>query len=201
MPAPRKAKKNKRPVPGPGRAVRVEKAARAFLDALGVDDPYVRSLPRIVARDWPTDVLDGYGEDPRRLLKTEPIEAFTGQMIIVRDIAFTSLCCHHLLPFTGRASLAYVPARRVTGFSSLGRLVDCYAHRFQTQERMTDQIVRALDGVLAPQGVAVRLEAEQLCMCMRGAKKHGSRVVTTAFTGSFRRSRRQRDEFLRAAGL
>jgi len=174
---------------------------RDFLDGLGVKDPYADSLPRIVARDWPTEVLDGYGQDPAALLKTEPIEAFSGQMIIVRDIAFTSICCHHLLPFVGRAAIAYLPDRTVTGFSALGRVVDCFAHRFQTQERMTEQIVKAIDGALKPRGVAVRIEAEQLCMCSRGPKKHGARVVTTAFTGSFRKSRRQRDEFLRAAGL
>lgn len=179
----------------------VEKSVRGFLDALGVDDPYAASMPRIVARDWPTEVLDGYGQDPARLLKTEPIESFSGQMIIVRDVAFTSICCHHLLPFVGRAAIAYVPDRTVTGFSALGRVVDCFAHRFQTQERMTDQILQALNRNLKPKGVAVRLEAEQLCMCSRGPKKHGARVVTTAFTGVFRSSRRQRDEFLRAAGL
>lgn len=174
---------------------------RDFLTGLGVDDPYVRSLPRIVARDWPSEVLDGYGQDPAALLKTEPIEAFSGQMIIVRDIAFTSICCHHLLPFVGRAAIAYVPGKTVTGFSAIGRVVDCFAHRFQTQERMTDQILKSVDRVLRPRGVAVRIEAEQLCMCSRGPKKHGARVVTTAFSGTFRRSRRQRDEFLRSAGL
>ncbi len=179
----------------------VEKSVKDFLDALDVNDPYAVSMPRIVARDWPLEVLDGYHQDPEKLLKTEPIEAFMGQMIIVRDIAFTSICCHHLLPFVGRAAIAYLPDKKVTGFSALGRVVDCFAHRFQTQERMTDQIVRSIDRTLKPKGVAVRLEAEQLCMCSRGPKKHGARVVTTSFTGVFKSSRRQRDEFLRAAGL
>jgi len=183
------------------RRQRVEKSVKAFLDALDVKDPYAASMPRIVARDWPSEVLDGYRQDPASLLRTEPIEAFKGQMIIVRDVAFTSICCHHLLPFVGRAAIAYVPDRTVTGFSALGRVVDCFAHRFQTQERMTDQIVTAIDKTLKPKGVAVRLEAEQLCMCSRGPKKHGARVVTTSFTGVFKSSRRQRDEFLRAAGL
>ncbi len=177
---------------------KIEEGLRLFLEGAGITDPFVKDLPATVARSWPEEMLSGYSQDPSQILKVE-FDAPQDQMVLVRDVKFTSLCCHHLLPFTGSVSLAYLPSRGVTGFSSLGRLVDCYAKRFQTQERMTEQIAQALSECLRPKGVACRVEAEQLCMTARGARKESARVITTAFRGAFAENEPLRQEFLRQA--
>jgi GTP cyclohydrolase IA len=104
----------------------------------------------------------------------------------VRDIAFNSHCEHHMMPFMGKAHIAYKPVDRVVGLSKLARLVDVYARRLQTQERMTSQIATAIEEILAPRGAAVMIEAEHMCMSLRGVEKPGSSTITTQFTGSFR---------------
>ena len=106
--------------------------------------------------------------------------------VLVRDITFNSHCEHHMMPFMGRAHIAYKPVDRVVGLSKLARLVDVYARRLQTQEHLTSQIATALDEILKPAGVAVMLEAEHMCMSVRGVEKPGSSTITTQFTGSFR---------------
>ncbi len=106
--------------------------------------------------------------------------------VLVRDIAFNSHCEHHMMPFTGKAHIAYKPVDRVVGLSKLARLVDVYARRLQTQEHMTSQIATAIEEILQPRGVAVMIEAEHMCMSLRGVEKPGSSTITTQFTGGFR---------------
>jgi GTP cyclohydrolase I len=120
-------------------------------------------------------------------------------MIMVRDIELYSLCEHHMLPFFGRAHVAYVPNGRIVGLSKLPRLVDIFARRLQVQERMTDQIADALMGVLNPRGVGVVIEAAHLCMMMRGVQKQNSKTVTSAMRGIFRDDPKTREEFLSLA--
>ncbi len=177
---------------------KIEEAMRLFLEGAGVSDPIASDLPQIVARDWPTQMLCGYEQDPAKILSVQ-FAPPGDQTVIIRDIAFTSVCCHHLLPFFGRAAVAYVPGKGVTGLSSLARLVDCFARRLQTQERMTEQIVEALMSHLGAKGAACRVEATQLCLNSRGPEKESARVVTTAFRGVLADSAQLREEFLRQA--
>jgi GTP cyclohydrolase I len=120
-------------------------------------------------------------------------------MIMVRDIELYSLCEHHLLPFFGKAHIAYIPARHIVGLSKLPRLVEVFARRLQVQERLTDQIAQAVWDVLQPRGVGVVIEAMHLCMMMRGVEKQNSKTITSALLGSFRDDAKTRDEFLRLA--
>jgi GTP cyclohydrolase IA len=121
------------------------------------------------------------------------------QMVMVRDVDFYSLCEHHMLPFYGRAHIAYIPAGRIVGLSKLPRIVEVYARRLQVQERLTEQIASAIERVLRPAGVGVVLEAEHLCLMMRGVEKQGSKTITSALRGTFRECPMTRDEFLRLA--
>jgi GTP cyclohydrolase I len=144
--------------------------------------------------DTPKRVIDayeelyrGYRECPAELLdRTFSEMGKYDDFVLVRDIAFNSHCEHHMMPFMGKAHIAYKPVERVVGLSKLARLVDVYAHRLQTQEHMTSQIATAIDEILKPRGVAVMLEAEHMCMSARGVEKPGSSTLTTQFTGSFR---------------
>ena len=127
-------------------------------------------------RECPVDVLERtFGEIGRY-----------DDLVLVRDIAFNSHCEHHMMPFMGKAHVAYKPVDRVVGLSKLARLVDVYARRLQTQEHMTSQIATAIEEILSPRGVAVMIEAEHMCMSLRGVEKPGSSTITTQFTGSFR---------------
>jgi GTP cyclohydrolase I len=144
--------------------------------------------------DTPRRVVDayeelyrGYRECPAEVLdRTFSEIGKYDDLVLVRDIAFNSHCEHHMMPFMGKAHIAYKPVERVVGLSKLARLVEVYAHRLQTQEHMTSQIASAIDEILNPRGVAVMLEAEHMCMSMRGVEKPGSSTVTTQFIGSFR---------------
>jgi GTP cyclohydrolase I len=120
-------------------------------------------------------------------------------MVVVRDIELYSLCEHHLLPFFGKAHVAYIPNGKIVGLSKLPRIVEVFARRLQVQERLTEQIAQAIEDVLQPEGVGVVIEAEHLCMMMRGVEKQNSRTLTSALRGSFRSDARTRDEFLRLA--
>ncbi len=120
-------------------------------------------------------------------------------MIMVRDIELYSLCEHHMLPFYGRAHIAYIPNGKIVGLSKVARLVEVFARRLQVQERLTEQIATALDDVLQPQGVGVVIEAYHLCMMMRGVEKQNSKTITSAIRGSFRSDQRTREEFLTLA--
>jgi GTP cyclohydrolase I len=141
----------------------------------------------------------GYDETVDDVIGDAIFEESHEDMILVRDIELYSLCEHHLLPFFGRAHVAYIPHGRLLGLSKTARLVDMFARRLQVQERLTDQIADALMHALEPRGVGVVIEAQHFCMMMRGVEKQGSRTVTSAVRGTFRSDNRTRDEFLRLA--
>jgi GTP cyclohydrolase I len=166
-----------------------EKAVRTLIAWAG-DDPTregLRDTPERVVRAY-KEFYSGYGQDPHAVLSRvfEEVESYD-DIVLVRDIPFFSHCEHHMVPFVGKAHVAYFPSEDgVVGLSKLARVVDIFAHRLQTQEHMTAQIVGALDAALKPRGVAVMLEAEHQCMTLRGVQKHGASTVTTQFTGVFR---------------
>ena len=163
---------------------RAEAATRELIAAIGEDPDRegLRDTPTRVAKGW-KEILNGLNEDPRDYLRTQ-FEAGTDELVLVRDIVFHSVCEHHLLPFYGRAHVGYIPrGGRVTGLSKLARVVEGYSRRPQVQERLTAQIADAIDEVLHPQGVIVVIEAEHMCMSMRGVSKPGSSTVTSALRG------------------
>ncbi|MBQ7210619.1 MAG: GTP cyclohydrolase I FolE [Paludibacteraceae bacterium] len=141
----------------------------------------------------------GYGEDPEKILQSAIFEEDYKQMVIVKDIDFYSLCEHHMLPFFGKAHVAYIPNGKITGLSKIARIVDVYARRLQVQERMTTQIKECIQKTLEPLGVMVVVEAEHLCMQMRGVQKPHSLTVTSDFTGAFNRAQ-TRNEFMNLIG-
>jgi len=167
---------------------RVQGLIRELLEAIG-EDPTREGLletPRRVA-DMYVELFEGLEADPGEHLRVT-FEASHDEMVMVRDIPFTSLCEHHLVPFTGLAHVAYLPGPdgRITGLSKMARLVEGYARRLQVQERMTTDIVEAMERELHPKGTIVVIEAEHFCMSMRGVKKAGSTTVTSAVRGVFR---------------
>src|SRR5947209_439059 len=143
----------------------------------------------------------GHDEDPRRVINGALfIDEDYSEMIVLKDIDFFSLCEHHILPFFGRAHVAYIPQRRIVGVSKLARLVEVYARRLQVQERLTTQIATTIEEQLEPLGVGVVLEAEHLCMRMRGVEKQNSTVVTSHMLGVFRKHQTTREEFMTLIG-
>lgn len=175
----------------------IQQATRLLLRALG-EDPQRSGLsrtPERVARMY-SELLEGYQIDPISLVNDAIFEETYDQMIVVRDIEFFSLCEHHLLPFMGRAHVAYLPRGRVIGLSKIPRIVDMFARRLQVQERMTRQIAEFVDDILHPIGVAVVVEGLHLCATMRGVKKRDARMTTSAMLGAFRASLATREEFL-----
>ena len=181
--------------------VKVEDAVREILGSVGEDPerPGLRGTPGRVARMY-AELLAGYHTDPAAIINDALFEDTYDEMVIVRDIEFASLCEHHLLPFTGRAHVAYVPKGKVIGLSKIPRVVELYARRLQLQERMTRQIADFLDDVLHPQGVAVVAEGVHLCTMMRGVKKANARMVTSAMLGVFRSDPKTRTEFMQHIG-
>ena len=176
---------------------------RAVLRGLGVDPdgPDVADTPDRVLRAL-REMAKGYGEDPAvHLARTFPVDGADG-MVLVRDVPFESLCAHHLLPFSGRAAIAYIPAagQPVVGLSKLARVLDVYAHRLQTQEQIGVQVTAALDEHLAPLGSACVLVAQHGCMAHRGVRKAGASMVTSSLTGVFRNDPAARAEFMALAG-
>lgn len=169
----------------------------ALLKAVGEDPERegLKNTPIRVARMY-TELLSGYTADPERIVNGALFEVKYDEMVIVRDIEFYSLCEHHVLPFIGRAHVAYIPDGKVIGLSKIPRIVDMYARRLQVQERMTRQIADFLRDLLKPQGVAVVVEAMHLCSMMRGVKKHDARMTTSAMHGAFRANLATRQEFL-----
>ncbi len=175
----------------------IEHAVQKMLVAFG-EDPAREGLQRTpsrVARMY-AELLAGYNTDPQRLVNDAIFEVQYDEMVLVRDIEFYSLCEHHMLPFIGRAHVAYIPDGKVLGLSKIPRVVDMYARRLQVQERMTRQIADFLRDLLHPQGVAVVVEAMHLCSMMRGVKKHDARMTTSAMHGAFRANLATREEFL-----
>jgi len=175
---------------------RIEKAVREILEAIG-EDPDRDGLQRTPLRiaEMYDEIFAGLHDDPSKHL-TVTFEADHDEMVMVRDIAVTSLCEHHLVPFAGRAHVAYIPGEdgRITGLSKIARLVDGFAKRPQVQERLTTQIADALVDVLKPDGVFVVIEAEHMCMSMRGVKKPGSLTITSAVRGLFKTNAATRAE-------
>ena len=175
---------------------RMERAVREILTALG-EDPDREGLkltPRRVARAY-AELTAGFKEDPRRHLATVFHETYD-QVVLLRDIEFHSLCEHHLMPFTGKAHVAYLPDGRVVGLSKLARLVEGYARRLQVQERLTTQIADALWDELKPLGAACVIEAAHTCMTIRGVQKPGSTMVTSALRGVFKENPSTRLELM-----
>ena len=187
------------PVEGPIDQARIEKAVREILLAIG-EDPERDGLlqtPARVARMY-AEICSGLHEDPSQHLSTT-FEADHDEMVLVRDIPLYSVCEHHLAPFIGKAHVAYIPNDdgRVIGLSKFARLVDGYSRRPQVQERLTSQVADALDASLRPKGVMVVVEAEHLCMSMRGVRKAGTTTVTSAVRGLFRTNVATREEAMR----
>ncbi|MGI8753022.1 MAG: GTP cyclohydrolase I FolE [Acidimicrobiales bacterium] len=192
------------PAPAPARVgrpvdtARITAAVREILIGIG-EDPDRSGLidtPERVARMY-EELFSGLREDPGQHLRVT-FEADHDEMVMVKDIPLYSVCEHHLVPWLGQAHVAYIPNEdgKVTGLSKLARLVEGYARRPQVQERLTSQVADAIEGVLAPRGVLVVVEAEHLCMSMRGVRKPGSRTVTSAVRGQFRDNPASRAEAL-----
>ena len=163
------------------------------------EDPKREGLEKTPARveSMLQFLTSGYQQDVNEVLNGAVFaEDHYDQMVLVRDIDFYSLCEHHILPFVGKAHVAYIPRSHIVGISKIARLVEVFARRLQVQERMTTQIAGTISELLNPLGVAVVLEAEHLCMRMRGVEKQNSIVVTSAMHGSFRDQRETRDEFM-----
>jgi len=175
----------------------IEDAVSRILSAVG-EDPQREGLqftPKRVARMY-HELLGGYTMNSDAIINGALFNVKYDEMVLVRDIEFFSLCEHHMLPFMGRAHVAYIPDGKVLGLSKIPRIVDMYARRLQVQERMTRQIADFLRDLLKPQGVAVVVEAMHLCSMMRGVKKHDARMTTSAMHGAFRANLATRQEFL-----
>lgn len=172
-------------------------AVAQLIRAIGEDPDRegLQNTPDRVARMY-AELLSGYSTDPEKIINGALFNINYDEMVLVRDIEFYSLCEHHMLPFLGRAHVAYLPKGKVIGLSKIPRIVEMYARRLQVQERMTRQIADLLQHMLEPQGVAVVVEGMHLCSMMRGVKKHGARMTTSAMHGAFRANLATRQEFL-----
>jgi GTP cyclohydrolase I len=175
----------------------IEVAIRQLLEAVG-EDPDRTGLQRTPARvaQMYNELLAGYRTDPVKMVNDALFEVTYDEMVLVRDIEFYSLCEHHLLPFMGRAHVAYFPRGKVIGLSKIPRVVDLFSRRLQLQERLTRQIADFINELLDPHGVAVVVEALHLCAMMRGVQKHEARMTTSTMLGAFRSSIATRQEFL-----
>lgn len=175
----------------------IESSVEQILTAIG-EDPNREGLlrtPERVAKSY-GELLAGYRMDPQELINDAIFDVAYDQMVIVKDIEFYSMCEHHMLPFMGRAHVAYIPSDKVIGLSKIPRIVDLFSRRLQVQERMTTQVAEYLDVVLKPRGVAVVVEGLHMCMMLRGVKKHDARMTTSAMIGAFRDDLSTRMEFL-----
>jgi len=176
---------------------RIENYLKDILSFIG-EDPNREGLletPNRIIKSW-NELFSGYKQDPKELLTTFDTEGYD-QMIVLRSIEFFSMCEHHVLPFFGHACVAYIPKDRVIGVSKLARLVDIYAKRLQIQERMGEQITNALMEYLDPKGAACIIEAQHLCMRMRGCSKQESVMVTSSLKGAFKEDLSTRTELMR----
>ena len=175
----------------------IEKSVRATLSAIG-EDPDRQGLqrtPQRVAKSY-QELLSGYRINPREMINEAIFDVAYDEMVIVRDIEFSSMCEHHMLPILGRAHVAYVSSDKVIGLSKIPRIIDMFAKRLQVQERMTTQIAEFLEAVLNPKGVAVVVEGVHMCTMLRGVKKQEARMTTSAMLGVFRDDMSTRMEFL-----
>lgn len=174
----------------------IEQAVRSILTEIGEDPDRsgLSNTPARVERMY-AELTAGYGMDPREVLNDAVFDVDYSEMVVVKDIPFHSLCEHHMLPFAGTAAVAYIPDQRVIGLSKIPRVVDMYARRLQIQERLTQQIADFLMEHLAPKGVGIVVEATHLCASMRGVRKPGMVMTTSAVLGLFRSSDKTRAEF------
>jgi len=181
--------------------VKLTEHYRGILDLLGEDGRRegLKDTPERVAKALQF-LTQGYGTDPMDLIKSAMFHENYEEMVIVKDIELFSMCEHHMLPFIGKAHVAYIPDGRITGLSKIARVVDAYARRLQVQERLTVQIRDCIQETLKPLGVAVVIEALHLCMVMRGVQKQHSVTTTSAFTGGFMKSDKTREEFIHLIG-
>jgi GTP cyclohydrolase I len=179
----------------------MEGAVRQILEAIG-EDPERQGLQRTplrVAKAY-AELTSGYSVDAEALVNQAVFDVDYDEMVLVKDIDFFSLCEHHMLPFYGRAHVAYIPNGKVIGLSKIPRIVEMFARRLQVQERMTQQIADFLQQTLQPQGVAVVVEGQHMCAAMRGVKKANARMTTSAMLGSFKHNPQTRAEFLDHVG-
>jgi len=179
----------------------IECAVGMILEAIG-EDPTRDGLlktPSRVARMY-EELTAGYHVDAQRLINDAVFDVSYDQMVVVKDIDYYSMCEHHMLPFMGRAHVAYIPQGKVIGLSKIPRIVEMFARRLQVQERMTQQIADFLDETLHPQGVAVVVEGVHMCAAMRGVKKANARMSTSAMLGTFKESQKTREEFFMHIG-
>lgn len=177
--------------------MRIEALIEELLREIG-EDPRREGLVRTpgrVARAFEF-LTQGYQLDPQKILNDAVFEESYNEMLIVKDIDFYSLCEHHMLPFFGRAHVAYVPKGRIVGLSKIARLVEMYSRRLQVQERLTNEIAHVIEKVLQPRGVAVIIEAQHLCMMMRGVQKQNSYAISSAMLGEFESDPKTRGEFV-----
>jgi GTP cyclohydrolase I len=177
--------------------MKIEGLVEELLREIG-EDPGRQGLVRTpgrVARAYEF-LTQGYQLDPQKILNDAVFEESYNEMLIVKDIDFYSLCEHHMLPFFGRAHVAYVPNGRIVGLSKIARLVEKYSRRLQVQERMTNEIAHVIEKVLQPRGVAVIVEAQHLCMMMRGVQKQNSYAISSAMIGEFESDPKTRGEFV-----
>ncbi len=182
---------------GAGRLGDLAGHVKGLLECVGEDPARegLRLTPERVARSL-AFLTRGYRQDPEEMLKDAVYTSDTDEMVVVKDIELYSLCEHHMLPFFGRAHVAYLPRKHIVGLSKLARVVDVYASRLQVQERLTTQIAEAVQRALEPRGVGVLIEAQHLCMMMRGVAKQNSSTVTSCMLGGFRSDPKTRTELL-----
>ena len=175
----------------------LQRLVRRQIELIG-EDPGREGLVRTPVRvaEAFKFLTGGYQQNPKKILNDALFEATSDEMVIVKDIDFYSLCEHHMLPFFGKCHIAYLPTKKIVGLSKIPRLVDVFARRLQVQERMTQEIANSLMELIGAEGVGVVIEAQHLCMMMRGVEKQNSYAVTSAMLGSFRNDARTRSEFL-----
>jgi GTP cyclohydrolase I len=181
--------------------MKVEDAVKGILNEIG-EDPNregLKDTPERVKRLY-KEITSGYNEDPNEIINGAIYEIDYDEMVIIKDIEYYSLCEHHLLPFFGKAQIAYIPKKKVIGLSKIPRIVEVYARRLQVQERMTVQIANFLNETLKPKGVAVVVNGYHLCMAMRGVRKSDANMLTSSMLGAFRNDERTRAEFLSLIG-
>ena len=182
-------------------AQRIERLAYHYREILALlgEDPEREGLiksPERIAKAM-SFVTKGYSEDPIEIIKSATFSEEYNHMVLVKDIELFSMCEHHMMPFIGKAHVAYIPNGKITGLSKIARVVECFARRLQVQERLTVQIRDCIKEALNPMGVAVVIEASHMCMQMRGVEKLGSATTTSAFTGVFLKDTRTREQFLK----
>ena len=155
----------------------------------------LKDTPRRVAETF-REIYSGYKQDPKKLITVFDSEGYD-EMVILKDIEFYSTCEHHLVPFFGKASIAYIPDKKIIGISKLARILDVYARRLQNQERLTQQVANCIGELLKPKGIGIVIEAAHLCMRSRGVQKQNSTMITSCLRGAFKENHHTRNEFLK----